>query len=305
VSDHSLLRILPDVAAALASGAPVVALESSVIAQGLPVPRNREAAERMTAAVRAHGALPAITAVVAGVPTLGLTEAELERFLARDGVRKVSARDLGAAVAQRADGAATVAATLALASLGGVRVLATGGIGGVHREPAFDESADLPELARSSMVVVCSGAKSILDLPATMERLETLGVPVVGYRTDEMPGFFTAETGLRLSVRAESAEEIARIFIAHRALGRREALLVVQPLPADIALPRERVERAVASAVAHATAAGLRGAAMTPALLAAVERETNGGSLVVNLELLERNAALAAEIAVALRKLGA
>ncbi len=305
MSDHSLLRILPDVAAALASGAPIVALESSVIAQGLPVPRNREAAERMTAAVRAHGVLPVITAVAAGVPTLGLTAAELERFLARDGVRKVSARDLGAAVAQRADGATTVAATLALASLGGVRVFATGGIGGVHREPAFDESADLWELARSSMVVVCAGAKSILDLPATMERLETLGVPVVGYRTDEMPGFFTAETGLRLSVRAESAEEIARIFIAHRALGRREALLVVQPLPADIALPRERVERAVASAVAQAKAAGLRGAAMTPALLAAVERETNGGSLVVNLELLERNAALAAEIAVALGKLDA
>jgi len=268
------LRILPDVAAALASGAPVVALESSVLAQGLPIPRNREAADRMIAAVRSHGAIPAIAAVVAGTPTLGLTDAELERFLARDGVRKVSARDLGAAIAQRADGATTVAATLALATLGGVRVFATGGIGGVHREPAFDESADLPELARTSMVVVCAGAKSILDLPATMERLETLGVPVVGYRTLEMPGFFTAETGLKLSVRAESAEEIAEIFIAHRALGRREALLVVQPLPA-----------------------------MTPALLAAVERETNGGSLVTNLELLERNAALAADIAVALGKL--
>jgi pseudouridine-5'-phosphate glycosidase len=150
------------------------------------------------------------------------------------------------------------------------------------------------------MVVVCAGAKSILDLPATVERLETLGVPVVGYRTHELPGFFTAETGLRLGVRAESAEEIARMFIAHRALGRREALLVVQPLPTELALPRERVERAVASAVAEAKAQGLRGAAMTPALLAAVERETNGRSLVVNLELLERNAALAAEIAVAL-----
>ena len=303
MSAPSPLRILPDVAAALASGAPVVALESSVLAQGLPIPRNREAADRMIAAVRSHGAIPAIAAVVAGTPTLGLTDAELERFLARDGVRKVSARDLGAAIAQRADGATTVAATLALATLGGVRVFATGGIGGVHREPAFDESADLPELARTSMVVVCAGAKSILDLPATMERLETLGVPVVGYRTLEMPGFFTAETGLKLSVRAESAEEIAEIFIAHRALGRREALLVVQPLPAGLALPRERVERAVASAVADAKAAGLRGAAMTPALLAAVERETNGGSLVTNLELLERNAALAADIAVALGKL--
>jgi len=303
VPETSLLRILPDIAAALTSGAPVVALESSVLAQGLPIPGNREAAERMTRAVRSRGATPAITAVVGGIPTLGLTHAELERFLARDGVRKVSARDLGAAVAQLADGATTVAATLALATLAGVRVFATGGIGGVHREPAFDESADLPELARSSMIVVCAGAKSILDLPATMERLETLGVAVVGYRTLEMPGFFTADTGLRLSVRADSAEEIARMFVAHRALGRRSALLVMQPLPAELALSRERVERAVAKAVAEATAQGVRGAAMTPALLGAIERETNGRSLVTNLELLERNAALAAEIAVALEQL--
>jgi pseudouridine-5'-phosphate glycosidase len=303
VPENSLLRILPDIASALASGASVVALESSVLAQGLPIPQNREAAERMTRAVASKGATAAITAVVAGTPTLGLTDEELERFLARDGVRKVSARDLGAAVAQGADGATTVAATLALASLGRVRVFATGGIGGVHREPPFDESADLAELARTSMIVVCAGAKSILDLPATLERLETLGVPVVGYRTLEMPGFFTAETGLRLSVRAESADEIARIFVAHRALGRPSALLVVQPLPAELALPRERVERAVANAVAEAKARGVRGAAMTPVMLAAVERETKGSSLVTNLELLERNAALAAEIAVALEKL--
>ena len=301
--ENSLLRILPDIAAALTRGAPVVALESSVLAQGLPIPGNREAAERMTRAVQQRGATPAITAVVRGIPTLGLTVDELERFLARDGVRKVSARDLGAAVAQRADGATTVAATLALASLAGVRVFATGGIGGVHREPAFDESADLPELARSSMIVVCAGAKSILDLPATMERLETLGVPVVGYRTLEMPGFFTAETGLRLSVRADSPEEIARMFVAHRALGRTSALLVMQPLPAELALPRDRIEQAVATAVTEAVSQGVRGAAMTPALLAAVERETKGRSLVTNLELLERNAALAAEIAVALEQL--
>jgi len=303
VPENSLLRILPDIAAALTRGAPVVALESSVLAQGLPIPGNREAAERMTRAVQQRGATPAISAVVNGIPTLGLTHDELERFLARDGVRKVSARDLAAAVAQRADGATTVAATLVLAALGGVRVFATGGIGGVHREPMFDESADLPELARTSMIVVCAGAKSILDLPATMERLETLGVPVVGYRTHEMPGFFTAETGLRLSVRADSADEIARMFVAHRALGRRSALLVMQPLPAELALSRERIEQAVATAVADAVSQGVRGAAMTPALLAAVERETKGRSLVTNLELLERNAALAAEIAVALEQL--
>ncbi|HET9002820.1 MAG TPA: pseudouridine-5'-phosphate glycosidase, partial [Gemmatimonadaceae bacterium] len=185
----------------------------------------------------------------------------------------------------------------------GATVFATGGIGGVHRDAPFDESADLHELARTPMVVVCAGAKSILDLPATMERLETLGVPVVGYRTLEMPGFFTAETGLRLSVRADSPEEIARMFVAHRALGRRSALLVMQPLPAELALPRERIEQAVATAVTEAMSQGVRGAAMTPALLAAVERETKGRSLVTNLELLERNAALAAEIAVALEQL--
>ena len=300
MSDNSLLRVLPGIRGALASGEPVVVLESSVLAQGLPIPHNRDAAERMMRAVGARGARAAISAVVDGRPTLGLTDKELERFLARDGVRKVSARDLGAAIVQRADGATTVAATLALASLAGIDVFATGGIGGVHREPAFDESADLAELARSPMIVVCAGAKSILDLPATMERLETYGVPVIGYRTNEMPGFFTAETGLRLAIRAESAEEIANMYLAHRALGRREAMVVMQPLPSDVALPREQVERAVASAVAEAATAGLRGAAMTPALLAAVERETKGRSLVVNLELLERNAALAAEIAVAL-----
>jgi pseudouridine-5'-phosphate glycosidase len=297
------VRILPDVAAALASGAPVVALESSVLAQGLPIPHNRDAATRMTGAVLSRDATPAITAVVRGVPTLGLTAEELERFLARDGVRKVSARDLAVAIAQRQDGATTVAATLVLASLAGARVFATGGIGGVHREPAFDESADLPELGRSSMIVVCAGAKSILDLPATMERLDTLGVPVVGYRTSELPGFFTAETGLALSARAESAEEIARIFVAHRALGRQSAVLVVQPPPAEFALPRETVERAVDLAVHDAIARGVRGAAMTPELLGAIVRETGGRSLAANLALLENNALLAADIAVALARI--
>ncbi|NUQ21841.1 MAG: pseudouridine-5'-phosphate glycosidase, partial [Gemmatimonadaceae bacterium] len=217
--------------------------------------------------------------------------------------RKVSARDLGVAVALGQEGATTVAATLALASIADVRVFATGGIGGVHREPAFDESADLPELARSSMIVVCAGAKSILDLPATMERLETLGVPVIGYRTSELPGFFTAETGISLGARADSPDDVARVFAAHRALGRESALLVVQPPPPEHALPRETVERAVERAVAHAVEQGVRGAAMTPMLLAAVERETEGKSLAANLALLENNAALAAEIAVALARM--
>jgi len=295
-----VIRILPELRRAIDAGEPVVALESSVFAQGLPAPANRECVQRMTAAVRAGGAHAAITAVAHGVPTLGLEPDELERFLAGAGVRKVSARDLAAAVAQQADGATTVAGSLALAHLAGLRVFATGGIGGVHREPAFDESADLVELSRTPMVVVCAGAKAILDLAATAERLETLGVPVVGYRTSDLPGFYTADTGIALSSRTESAAEVARMFTAHRALGRRQALLVVQPPPAQVALSRVEVEDAVGRAVARARAAGVRGAAVSPYLLAAVTEVTKGRSLTVNLALLEQNAGLAAEIAAAL-----
>ena len=204
------LRVLPHIADALRRGLPVVALETSVLSQGLPIPHNAEAARRMIDAVQRVGAVAALTAVAAGLPTLGLTDEELVRFLARDGVRKVSARDLAACMVQRADGATTVAASLTLAHAAGVEVFATGGIGGVHRGAPFDESADLHALARTPVITVCAGAKSILDLPATLERLETLGVPVVGYRTDELPGFFTVGTGLRVSQRAESAAEIAQ-----------------------------------------------------------------------------------------------
>lgn len=294
------MRLTPEVAEALQRGGAVVALESSVLAQGLPIPANRQAAERMTAAVRQAGAVPAITAVVDGVPTLGLSPPELERFLAREGIAKVSSRDLAPAIVQRRSGATTVAATLALIARSDVRVFATGGIGGVHREPAFDESADLVELARTPRVVVCAGAKSILDLPATLERLETLGVPVVGFRCREFPAFFSVSSGLPLTTTAETAEEVAAIERAHRGLGRREAILVVQPPPADAAIPAEEVERALDEALRGAAAARIRGAAVTPFLLAAIERATEGRSRVANLALLERNAALAGHIAVAL-----
>jgi pseudouridylate synthase len=298
----SALRVLSPVADALAWGRPVVALESSVLAQGLPVPANREAAERMTGAAARAGALAAITAVVQGVCTLGLDGEELERFLRRDGIRKVSARDLPVAVAQRADGATTVAASLSIASAAGASVFATGGIGGIHRDAPFDESADLDELARTPMVVVCAGAKSILDLAATLERLETLGVTVVGYGTDEMPGFFTRTTGLALPARADSPGEIADIHRAARALGRAQATLVVQPPPADVALDSETVARAVSRALDEARARDIRGAAVTPFLLAAVERATEGRSLAANLGLLDENAFLAGAIATELAR---
>ena len=298
------VRIVPEVADALRARRPIVALESSVLAQGLPIPANRTAAERMAAAVASRGAVQAITAVVRGTPTLGLEPSELERFLRRDGVEKVSARDLAPAMVRRIDGATTVAAALALATVAGVSVFATGGIGGVHREVSGrpgdsvrDESSDLVELARSSMVVVCAGAKSILDLPATWERLETLGVAVVGYQTSELPAFFSSESGIKLPIRAESPAEITAIFRAQRALGRPGALLVVRPPPSSVALDRAEVDRAVAQALEAADSKGVRGAAVTPFLLAAVERETGGRSLAANLGLLEANAALAAEIA--------
>ena len=296
----SALRISPLVAAAIERGTPVVALESSVLAQGLPMPANREAAERMTRAVEAAGACPAVTAVVGGRCALGLDVAELERFLRRDGVRKVSARDLPVAMATQADGATTVAASLCIAGAAGVAVFATGGIGGVHRDAPFDESADLVELARTPIVVVCAGAKSILDVAATLERLETLGVTVVGYRTDEMPGFFTRSTGLPVGARADSVDEIVRIHRAGRALGRPQATLVVQPPPNDVALPAAVVDPAVVTALAEARRSGMRGAAVTPFLLAAVERATGGRSLRTNLGLLEENATLAGRIAVGL-----
>jgi pseudouridine-5'-phosphate glycosidase len=294
---HALIRVTPSIEGALRRGEPVVALESSVLAQGLPIPHNREAATRMLAAVTNAGATPAITAVVAGSATVGLAADELERFLARDGVRKVSARDVPSAIVKAQDGATTVAASIMLAAAVGIEVFATGGIGGVHRDAPFDESADLAELARTPMIVVCAGAKSILDLRATWERLETLGVPVIGYRTNEFPGFFSAETGIKLDTRVDDVAEIVALYRAHRALGRLQAILVAQPPQSNTALPRASVDEAVEQAQSEARRDGIQGADVTPYLLAAVNRLTEGGSLAANLALLEQNAALAGKIA--------
>jgi len=306
VNADDTLELSPSVRSALSRNGPVVALESSVLAQGLPIPANREAAQRMVGAVERGGATPAIAAVARGRPTLGLEGPDLERFLGRNGVRKVTSRDLGAAIVQCADGATTVAATLVIARLAGIPVFATGGIGGVHRRSRReleqnaqlrDESADLPELARSRVIVVCAGAKSILDLGATWERLETLGVPVIGYRTNELPGFFTAETGIRLGVRCDTAAEIAAIARHHWALGNVQSVLVVQPPPAEHALGSLEVEQAITKALTEGEQKGIEGPALTPFLLEAVSRLTHRRSLDVNLSLLENNAGLAADIA--------
>ncbi len=295
-----MIRISEVVFEALERRTGVVALESSVLAQGLPIPANRTAAELMTGAVRSAGAVPAVTAIVDGVPAIGVSHEELERLLARDGIAKVTSRDLAATMVKGGWGATTVAATLALIARSDVRVFATGGIGGIHRAPAYDESADLLELARTPRIVVCAGAKSILDLPGTLERLETLSVPVIGYRCDEFPAFFSVSSGLSVSTRVDEVEEIVAIERAQRRLGRQEALLVVQPPPAAAALESSEVERAIAVALRNARAEGIRGAKTTPFLLAAVERATGGRSRAANLALLEANAALAGQIAVAL-----
>src|SRR5450432_1927535 len=296
-----VVRTLPAIASAIAERRAVVALESSVFAQGLPIPANRTAARSMLDAIESRGAVAAITAVVRGIPAAGITTEELERFLARDGIEKVSARDLALAVSRGADGATTVAAAIALSVLAGIEVFATGGIGGVHRAPPYDESADLAELARTPIIVVCSGAKAILDLRATAERLDSLGVPVIGYRTSELPAFYGAETGIAVP-RVEEVQEIVAAHRAQRALGRRSALLIVQPPPAPLALPGSVVELAVVEGVRESTRAGVQGSAVTPFLLAYVDKATAGRARKVNLALLEQNAALAASIAVALAR---
>lgn len=291
------VRVLPAISEALAQGRGVVALESSVLAQGLPIPANADAARRMVEAIEGAGAIAAITAVVGGVAAMGLTKDELTRLLARSGVSKVSSRDLGPVMAHGGEGATTVAASLTLCRAAGVSVFVTGGIGGVHHEPHFDESADLIELGRTPVVVVCAGAKSILDLPATVERLETLGVTVVGYQTDDFPGFFFGSTGIRVQVQVDSVQEVAAIYRAQRSVSHPGALLVVQPPPAGQALPRAEVDAAVAHALQEARNVGIRGSAVTPYLLAAVEKATSGRSVSVNLSLLEGNARLAGAIA--------
>lgn len=297
------LRYSSNVADAIARRQPVVALETSVIAQGLPAPRNAEAAQRMRAAVREAGAVPAFTAIVGGEPTLGLTDVELARFLRREGVQKASARDLPAAVAHGSDAATTVAGALALCRMAGVPVFATGGIGGVHRRAAgpLDESADLHELARAPVIVVSAGAKLVLDLPATVERLETLGVCVAGYRTREFPGFYVAATGIPVTETVERVEEVVALFRAQRRLGYRGALLLVQPPPAEWALAPGEAEKSVVAALEDAARAGVRGAETTPWLLGSIARHTSGRSLMANIALLEQNARLAGAVASALQ----
>ncbi len=293
-------HVAPHVARALSLKMPVVALESTVITHGLPKPDNLALAADMEAVVRNGGATPATIGVLKGKVIVGLAEDALRELADAPAPRKISIRDYGAAIAQKASGGTTVAATLYAAHLAGIRVFATGGIGGVHRWPPHDVSADLPALASYPAIVVCAGAKAILDLPATLEMLETLAVPVVGYQTDEFPAFYSRESGLKVPQRADSPKEVAAIAKAHWELGLKSAVLVVVPPPEEAALPREEVDQAIAQALREAEAQGVRGQASTPFLLARVSQLTGRASLEANLALLKNNAAVAAQIARAL-----
>ncbi|MGQ9904727.1 MAG: pseudouridine-5'-phosphate glycosidase [Anaerolineae bacterium] len=289
-----------EVARALSQGWPVVALESTLITHGFAWPRNLQVATEIEQAVCAGGATPATIAVLAGKITVGLTRDQLEYLAAARDARKCSVRDLGIAVGLGLDGSTTVAATMFIAAKAGICVFATGGIGGVHRGHPFDVSADLTELARTPVTVVCAGAKALLDLPLTFEHLETLGVPVIGYQTDEIPAFYSRSSGLRADVRADSAEEVARIVRARRALGLPGGELVCVPVPRPDELPREIAETAIAEAQRLADAQGVYGPASTPFLLDHIAKLTRGASVRANVALLLNNARVAAEIARAL-----
>jgi pseudouridylate synthase len=277
-----------------------VALESAVITHGLPRPDNLTLAQSLERVVREHGAVPATVGLLDGRVCVGLSASQLERLAHEEGARKISRRDFGIALARRENGGTTVAGTLIAARVAGIKVFATGGIGGVHRHAPFDVSADLPELARSPLVVVCAGAKSILDLPSTLEVLETMGVAVVGYQTDEFPAFYSRESGLAVTARADSPAEIAELARAQWNLGLESAILVVQPPPSEVALSPSQMEAAIAQALAEAETAQVSGAAMTPFLLNRVSQLSGGASLQANLALLKNNARLAAQVAAAL-----
>jgi pseudouridine-5'-phosphate glycosidase len=298
---NAYLDIRLEVAATLARGGPVVALESTVIAHGLPRPHNLETARRMEAAVRDAGAVPATVGLLNGRLIVGLTAEEIEWIANTDSVHKVSRRDLSAVLQTRKPGATTVAATMWIAAHAGISVFATGGIGGVHRgvQETLDISADLAELARTRVAVICAGAKIILDLPRTLELLETLGVPVVGYRTSSFPAFYVRESGLDLDLGVASPEEAARLMTIQWELGLSSGILFCNPPPESSALDRQKTESLIQAALVASKSEGIQGKAVTPYLLSQVSSASRGATLKSNIDLLINNATVAAQIAVA------
>lgn len=300
------LSLSPAVQAALLNGAPVVALESTIISHGMPYPQNVETALRVEETVRQAGAIPATIAVIGGKLKAGLTADEIE-YLGKKGpaVTKASRRDLPVLVARGADGATTVATTMIIAHLAGIPVFATGGIGGVHRgaEVTMDISADLEELGRTPVMVICAGAKAILDLGLTLEYLETKGVPVIGYQTEELPAFYTRTSGLKVDYRLDSPEELAAAFRAQQDMGLGGGMLVTNPIPEAYSMDPQRINAAIDTAVADARRLGIHGKETTPYLLARVKELTGGDSLAANIQLVLNNARLATRTAKALASL--
>jgi pseudouridine-5'-phosphate glycosidase len=295
LNNHIYLH--PEVAEALAANTPVVALESTVITHGLPFPENEKLAQRLEAEIRTHGCVPATIAVLDGVICVGLEIEQIDRLSRPGEMLKISSRDLSHAVTNRNSGGTTVAGTLAVAQVAGIKVFSTGGIGGVHRQAPFDVSADLKQLAMSPLIVVCAGAKAILDIPATLEVLETYGVPVIGYRTSEFPAFYSTSSGRPVSARVDSPKEVVDLAQTHWQLGLQSAVLVAVPPPVDVALDHEVIESAVQSALDEAKLKNIIGQAVTPFLLSRVSELTEGMSLQANLGLLLNNAKVGAEIA--------
>ena len=295
------LKITPAVRDALSAGQAVVALESTVISHGLPYPDNFVIAREMESAVRSAGALPATVAILGGEVMVGLNEDQLGRLAQAQGVRKCSRRDIPIAIARQEDGTTTVAGTMVVANMAGIRLFATGGIGGVHRGHPFDVSADLLELGRTPVCVVCAGAKSLLDLPATLEVLETQGVPVIGYQTAEFPAFYTPSSGLPVTVQLDSPSEVAALLHVRDLMNDGSGgTLVTVPVPAADGLPRDEAEAAIAEAIRRADEQGIAGPAVTPFLLTQIAAITGGRSVAANRALLLNNCRVAAGIAVAL-----
>ena len=293
------IKFNAEVAEAITDSRPIVALESTVIAHGLPYPQNLETAIKCESVVRENGAIPATIAVFGGEFYVGLNQDQIEQLATRKDIRKISRRDLAIAVANKLDCATTVATTTFIAHLAGIKVFATGGIGGVHRGFASDISADLPELAQTPITVVCSGAKIVLDLPATREWLETHGITVLGWQCDELPAFYSRSSGLEIDERVETGEEVSRIAAARDELGLKNSILVTVPVPAEFEISRDELESILADALVQADAENISGKSITPFLLSQMSARSGGRTLAANTALLENNARVASEIAVA------
>lgn len=300
------MDVNPEVEKALAEGRPVVALESTIISHGMPYPQNKETALQVEEIIRAEGAVPATMAIIQGRLKIGCTPEDIE-YLGKKGlaVNKTSRRDLPILVAKKEDGATTVATTMILTAMAGIKVFATGGVGGVHRgaEVTMDVSADLEELAMTPVMVVCAGAKSILDLGLTLEYLETKGVPVIGYQTNELPAFYTSKSGFGVDYRLDSPEELAEAFHVKQELGMKGGMLVTNPIPEEYSMDPDVINTAIEQAVKESVEQGVKGKKITPFLLDRIQKITGGDSLASNIQLVFNNARLAARTAVALAKL--